>query len=51
MLGQLLADQQGDFATAIEYLERSFVILRQIQSPNAQVVERILARVRGMAAE
>jgi hypothetical protein len=49
MLGQLVVVAQGDFVRAIDYLQQSLAILRQIQSADAQVVERILARVRGMA--
>ncbi|HAX79631.1 MAG TPA: NB-ARC domain-containing protein [Cyanobacteria bacterium UBA11372] len=45
-LGKLLADKQGDFDTAIEYLQQSLAILQRLRSPEAEKVQRILDRVK-----
>ena len=45
MLGQLLADKQGDFATAIPYLAESLAIFQRIGSPDAATVAAILTRI------
>ena len=44
MMSQLLA-AGGKFETAIAYLQESIAILKRIGSPDAQTVERILARI------
>jgi tetratricopeptide (TPR) repeat protein len=49
MLGQLLAYQQGDFVTALEYLQQSLEILQRIQSPHAETVRGIINDVQQMA--
>ena len=49
MLGQLLADQKGDFATALKYLPQSLEILQHLQSPDAEKVREAIARVQQMA--
>jgi tetratricopeptide (TPR) repeat protein len=51
MLGQLLADASGDFSTALSYLEQSLEILQHLQSPDAQVVRGIIARIQQSAKE
>ncbi len=51
MLGQLLADERQDFSTALSYLEQSLEILQHLQSPDAQVVSEILARIQLLAKE
>lgn len=45
MLGQLLADEKGDSATAIVYLQESLDILQRIGSPDARTVQDILNRI------
>ena len=49
MLGQLLADEKGDFVTALDYLHQSLEIFQCIQSPNAETVREIINDVRKMA--
>jgi tetratricopeptide (TPR) repeat protein len=49
MLGQLLADEKGDFVTALDYLHQSLEIFQRIQSPNAETVREIINDVRKMA--
>ncbi|BAZ86893.1 TPR repeat-containing protein [Dolichospermum compactum NIES-806] len=49
MLGQLLAYQKGDFVTALDYLQQSLVILRRIQSPDAETVRGFINDVQQMA--
>jgi tetratricopeptide (TPR) repeat protein len=49
MLGQLLADEKGDFVTALEYLHQSLEIFQCIQSPNAETVRKIINDVQKMA--
>jgi len=47
--GQLLADEKGDFVTALDYLQQSLEILQRIQSPDAETVREIIKRVQQMA--
>ena len=49
MLGQLLADKKGDFDTALNYLQQSLEILQRVQSPDAETVRQIIAKVQQMA--
>jgi tetratricopeptide (TPR) repeat protein len=49
MLGQLLADEKGDFVTALDYLHQSLEIFQCIQSPNAETVRKIINDVQKMA--
>ncbi len=49
MMGQLLAYEKGDFATALNYLQQSLEILERLQSPEAETVRRAIARVQQMA--
>ncbi len=49
MLGQLLADEKGDFATALDYLQESLEIFQRIQSPDAETVREIINDVQKMA--
>ncbi|MDB9308163.1 tetratricopeptide repeat protein [Aphanizomenon sp. CS-733/32] len=49
MLGQLLADEKGDFVTALDYLQESLEILQRIQSPDAETVREIINDVQQMA--
>jgi tetratricopeptide (TPR) repeat protein len=51
MLGQLLADEKGDFDTAQNYLQQSLEIFQSLQSPNAETVRQIIARVQQMRDE
>ncbi|KYC40917.1 hypothetical protein WA1_25210 [Scytonema hofmannii PCC 7110] len=48
MLGQLLADEEGDFTTALSHLHQSLEILQRLESPNAQVVREFIERVQRM---
>ncbi|AFZ17807.1 tetratricopeptide repeat protein [Allocoleopsis franciscana] len=48
MLGQLLADEKGDFNTGLNYLQQSLEILQRLQSPGAETVRQIIARVQQM---
>jgi tetratricopeptide (TPR) repeat protein len=48
-LGVLVANVQGDFDTALEYLQQSLKILELIQSPDAEVVRQLIDRVQQMA--
>ncbi|MBN3894292.1 MAG: tetratricopeptide repeat protein [Nostoc sp. NOS(2021)] len=47
MLGQVLA-KQGKFDTALDYLQQSLEILQRIQSPDAEEVRQMIARVQGL---
>ncbi|MDB9534368.1 tetratricopeptide repeat protein [Dolichospermum planctonicum CS-1226] len=49
MLGQLLADEKGDFVTALDYLQQSLEILQRIKSPDAETVREIINDVQKMA--
>ena len=49
MLGQLLADEKGDFEQALNYLQQSLEILQHLHSPDAETVRRIIAGVQQMA--
>jgi tetratricopeptide (TPR) repeat protein len=44
-----IAKQQGDFVTALEYLQQSLEILQRIQSPDAETVRGIINDVQQMA--
>jgi hypothetical protein len=48
MMGDLLANN-GDFQTAISYLQESLTILQHLKSPDAATVQRMLEQVRAMA--
>ena len=48
MLGQLLADEKGDFEKALNYLQQSLDILQYLRSPEADKVREIIARVQQM---
>ncbi|MBE9224311.1 tetratricopeptide repeat protein [Phormidium sp. LEGE 05292] len=50
ILGQVLADDRGEFATALDYLQQSLQILQQFKSPDAEMVEEMIANVQQMAA-
>ncbi len=47
-LGVLVANVQGDFYTALEYLQQSLEILQLIQSPDAEGVRQLIDRVQQM---
>jgi tetratricopeptide (TPR) repeat protein len=47
-LGGLAADKQGDFVTALDYLQKSLGILQHLQSPDAEKVRQAIARVQQM---
>jgi tetratricopeptide (TPR) repeat protein len=49
MLGQLLADEKGDFDQALNYLQQSLEILQHLRSPDAETVKEIMARIQQMA--
>ncbi len=49
MMGQLLVYEKGDFATALNYLHQSLEILQHLQSPDAEKVREVIARVQQMA--
>jgi Tfp pilus assembly protein PilF len=51
MLGQLLADEKGDFDQALNYLQQSLEILQHLRSPDAETVKRIIAAVQQMAGD
>ncbi len=51
MLGQLLADEKGDFDQALNYLQQSLEILQHLRSPDAEMVKRIIARIQQMAGD
>jgi len=42
-LGWLLATEQGDFATALNYLQQSLEILQHLRSPEAEQVQQMIA--------
>ena len=48
MLGQMIAVHQGDFDTALDYLQQSEAILRHIGSPMADQVAEIIEKLRMM---
>jgi len=48
-LGWLAATEQGDFETGLNYLQQSLEILQHIQSPKAETVREIIARVQQLA--
>ncbi|MCL1466806.1 tetratricopeptide repeat protein [Argonema galeatum] len=50
MLGQMLGDDQGEFATALDYLQQSLEILQQLKSPDAERIRDIITNVEQMAA-
>ncbi|MCX5982218.1 MAG: hypothetical protein NTY89_10530 [Nostocales cyanobacterium LacPavin_0920_SED1_MAG_38_18] len=45
----MLADEKGDFVTALEYLHQSLEILQLVKSPDAETVRGIIKRVQEMA--
>ncbi|MEM8641079.1 MAG: tetratricopeptide repeat protein [Cyanobacteria bacterium P01_G01_bin.54] len=49
MMGQLLAAARQDYAQGLAYLAESLQILVQLKSPDAQTVQRIIARIEGNA--
>jgi len=49
MLGQLLADEKGDFDQALNYLQQSLEILQHLRSPDAETVKEIIADVQAGA--
>ncbi|WP_293359475.1 MULTISPECIES: tetratricopeptide repeat protein [unclassified Microcoleus] len=51
MLGQLLADEKGDFDEALNYLQQSLEILQHLRSPDAETVKRIISRIQQMAGD
>ena len=51
MLGQLLADEKGDFDKALNYLQQSLDILQHLRSPDAEIVREIIADVQQMAGD
>jgi tetratricopeptide (TPR) repeat protein len=48
-LGVLVADVQGEFDTALDYLRQSLEIFQHLQSPEAETVWEAIARVQQMA--
>ncbi len=48
-MGRLLALKQGDFETALAYLEESAAILERLKSPDVETVREMMGKVRGMA--
>ncbi|WP_168632191.1 tetratricopeptide repeat protein, partial [Dolichospermum sp. UHCC 0260] len=44
-----IAKQQGDFVTALDYLQQSLEIFQRIQSPDAETVREIINDVQQMA--
>ena len=47
-LAMLLITQNGDFQTAIEYLEEALSIRRQLNSPDADSIEQLLGQIKQM---
>ncbi len=41
-----IAQEQGDFTTALAYLQESFEILQRIKSPDAQAVRGMIDEIR-----
>ncbi|MEQ9551296.1 MAG: tetratricopeptide repeat protein [Coleofasciculus sp. G3-WIS-01] len=50
-LGWLTAIAQGDYGTALDYLQQSLEILQHFQSPEAEKVRQMIANVQKMADE
>jgi tetratricopeptide (TPR) repeat protein len=48
MLGQLLAQEKGDFAIALDYLQQALDIFQRLQSPHAEMARQAIARVQQM---
>ncbi len=46
-----IAEQQGDSATALNYLQQSLEIFHNLQSPKAETVREVIARVQQMRDE
>jgi hypothetical protein len=44
----MLADEKGDFATALNYLQQSLKILQGLNSPNVEGVRQVIVRVQQM---
>ena len=47
MMGQLLADEKGDYQQGLAYLEQSLAILQRLRSPDAAQVQEMIAQIRG----
>ncbi len=47
MMGQLLADEKGDYQKGLAYLEQSLAILQPLRSPDAVTVQGIIEWIRG----
>jgi tetratricopeptide (TPR) repeat protein len=45
MMGQLLADEKGDYQQGLAYLEQSLAILQRLRSPDAATVQSIINRI------
>jgi tetratricopeptide (TPR) repeat protein len=43
-----IAEQQGDYNKALDYLQPALEILQRIQSPDAEAVRQMVARVQGL---
>ena len=48
MIGQILAYEQNDFASALTYLQKSLEILQRLNSPDLETVMDIITRVQQM---
>jgi tetratricopeptide (TPR) repeat protein len=46
-----IAEQQGDYNQALDYLHPAWEILQRIQSPDAERLGQVIARVQGLATE
>ncbi|MBD1931108.1 tetratricopeptide repeat protein [Trichocoleus sp. FACHB-69] len=49
LIGLLLAYEQGDFTTALTYLQESLAVFQQLTSPGVEKVRQIIADVQQMA--
>ena len=49
MIGLLLAYKQGDFTTALTYLQESLAVFQQFTSPEVEKIRQIIADVQQMA--
>ena len=50
MLGQLLADEKGEFEIGLDYLQQSLEIFQRLGSPNAETARQIINRVQQKAS-
>lgn len=48
MIGQILAYEQNDFASALSYLQKSLEILQRLNSPDLEIIMDIITRVQQM---